>query len=401
LDVLFVQTPYAPDEVGGAEISIRDFVSHAAKRNLRAGVFTAAPVKMPEVIQIDGAPVMRAPIANLYHPTAPLTNRPLPLRAAWHAINLAVGNPHFTAALKRFRPRVVCTNNLFGIGTQAWAAARESGARVVHFLHDYHLLCTKGTLRSGSGDCASLCTTCSHTARIHRARSRAIDLVLANSDATLQTHLENGFFENIPRAAVGVGVNVTQLSAAGAGRKRAVRTLGYLGRLSPEKGIDRLLRAFARSAPRDATLAIAGAGDAAYTRELKTMAQAYGAHRIRFVGRVNAAEFLAGIDVLVAPSLWREPFGRTVIEGMSAGCLVIAPRTGGLAELIGEGDRGIPYEGEDGLFAAIAKLQTLTAVEADAMRATGAEFAQRFARGKVCDALYDHIAPLLARQAAQ
>jgi glycogen(starch) synthase len=55
---------------------------------------------------------------------------------------------------------------------------------------------------------------------------------------------------------------------------------------------------------------------------------------VEFVGFVNPAEFLAGIDMLIVPSIWQEPFGLTIVEAYAAGVPVIGADSGGVAEII-------------------------------------------------------------------
>jgi glycosyltransferase involved in cell wall biosynthesis len=41
-------------------------------------------------------------------------------------------------------------------------------------------------------------------------------------------------------------------------------------------------------------------------------------------------------SISVAPSLWEEPFGRTVLEAMASGCACLSSRRGGIPEVTGE-----------------------------------------------------------------
>jgi glycosyltransferase involved in cell wall biosynthesis/GT2 family glycosyltransferase len=140
-----------------------------------------------------------------------------------------------------------------------------------------------------------------------------------------------------------LGVDVGDGAGADAGRRRAVGnariTVGLIGRLVPEKGIDVLMDAVARS-PR-LGLRIAGAGPLA--DELADRAAERGiAERFEFVGAIPphaVGEFYRGVDVLAVPSSatkrWTEQFGRVAVEAMAHGTPVVSSDAGSLPDVVG------------------------------------------------------------------
>lgn len=132
----------------------------------------------------------------------------------------------------------------------------------------------------------------------------------------------------------------------------------YLGRLSWEKGLDRLIPALAY-AP-GVKLVIAGDGDPSYRASLDALAAEHGvADRLSFVGHVGDAEkwgLIADARFLVLPS-YSENFGVSVAEAMSAGCPVIVAPEVGLADVVAESGAGLVVDGEPrGLGEAMAEL---------------------------------------------
>lgn len=116
------------------------------------------------------------------------------------------------------------------------------------------------------------------------------------------------------------------------------RIILYVGRLSSEKGVGTLIRAFALVKPedKDLKLVIVGTGPAA--DELQTLAAELGVdERVRFSGKLHYAETKKTYEkasVFVHPGLWPEPFGRTMLEAMASGIPVIATKTGSAPELL-------------------------------------------------------------------
>jgi len=118
--------------------------------------------------------------------------------------------------------------------------------------------------------------------------------------------------------------------------------IGFAGGLVPEKGIETLLQAMARSWRDGWEVRLAGAGaDRDRLRELATSLGLGDA--VRFVGRISSTEmpeFYRSLDVLVLPSRtrsnWKEQFGRVLVEAMACGVPVIGSESGEIPGVIGE-----------------------------------------------------------------
>jgi glycosyltransferase involved in cell wall biosynthesis len=137
-------------------------------------------------------------------------------------------------------------------------------------------------------------------------------------------------------------------------------TLMFHGRLSPEKGIDTLLRAFAQAAIPDARLIIAGSGNEEYVKELHAIADKAGiSQQITWTGHItDIHSLIARADIGVCPSRARESFGLAVIEYMAHGKPVITTDNGAQPEYLTNGVDGImtPPDDVDALAAAIKSL---------------------------------------------
>jgi len=121
--------------------------------------------------------------------------------------------------------------------------------------------------------------------------------------------------------------------------------VGVIGRISKTKGQRMFLEALSPLLlkHRGLRLLVAGAADFEDPAE-ETAVRALAAkepERISLTGRmVDSREFLDALDVLVVPSLWDEPFGLVAVEGMARRLPVVVTRSGGLREIVADGETG-------------------------------------------------------------
>jgi glycosyltransferase involved in cell wall biosynthesis len=77
------------------------------------------------------------------------------------------------------------------------------------------------------------------------------------------------------------------------------------------------------------------------------MKSEFASSRVTFLGHTDSKLFYERVDVVVVPSLWHEPFGRTAIEPWAYGIPVIASNRGGLAEIVEDGVTGIVVDPDE------------------------------------------------------
>lgn len=139
-------------------------------------------------------------------------------------------------------------------------------------------------------------------------------------------------------------------------------TVAFAGRLSLEKGISVLLKAFAQVLAQvpDARLLIAGQGNE--KTELLSLAEELGiSKKIIWLGHLSRTELENHFDsawVQVVPSLWDEPFGNVTTEAMMRGTAVIASAVGAQPEIVEEGVSGflVPPNDVAALASALVRL---------------------------------------------
>ena len=112
----------------------------------------------------------------------------------------------------------------------------------------------------------------------------------------------------------------------------------YFGRLTPEKGIEFLLRAYAESGVGD-PLMIVGDGPDDYVDRLKSGIDEISRGKVNFLGHKSGEELqeiVRGAKYVVVPSLWYDNTPNVVYESFAAGKPVVASALGGLCEQVTE-----------------------------------------------------------------
>lgn len=123
--------------------------------------------------------------------------------------------------------------------------------------------------------------------------------------------------------------------------------VGYLGRISTDKGVDVLASAVLRLTP---TPRLVLAGDSRYVsdQDLRTVERALtdlGARAVR-LGHVAPTDLFRRVAVVAYPSVWPEPFGLVVAEAMAAGVPFVVSDAGALPEVAGPGHPWICRSGD-------------------------------------------------------
>lgn len=265
--------------------------------------------------------------------------------------------------LREVRPDVVHFHNTFPlVSPSAYYTAAGEGIPVVQTLHNYRLLCPNGLFFRDGGVCedclgkpipwpgvvhacyrdsvaASAVTAGMLTAhRLAGTWTRKVDLYIALTDFARRKFVAGG----LPRDRIFLKPNFVPDPGPARGPREDFAL--FVGRLTPEKGVRTMLRAWRRL--RDVPLRIVGTGPlsdevaaAIADREAYPHVQMCGFQRQDEVLRMmKRARFL------VFPSEWYEGAPRVVLEAFACGLPVIGARMGALAELVEEGRTGWAFE---------------------------------------------------------
>lgn len=299
------------------------------------------------------------------------------------------------AAIDRFTPDVVHVHNWFPRFSPAvfWAC-RKKRVPVVHTLHNYRLLCANGILfRNGTvcEDCIG--TTLRAPGVIHgcyrdsRAGSavvtagmlshwaagtwhKAVDTFVALTEFARSKLIEGG----LPQQKIVVKPNFLEYDPGQ--RPGDQHYVTCVGRLSDQKGIERLLQCW-RENPDLPLLKIVGTGP--LQEQVREAAAALS--NVEWLGARNGDEVLnimGEAEAVLCPSLSYEGMPRVVIEALAVGTPVLASRLGSYVEMIRPefGALFDPYDPQ-GLSQCLRRLQDRHAL--GAMRnAARSEFEARY-----------------------
>lgn len=297
--------------------------------------------------------------------------------------------------IRRDRPQVVHFQNTFPlISPSAYYAARDEGVPVVQALRNYRLLCP-GALFFRDG---KVCEDCLHKTvplpgvmhgcyrgsrvgtatvaamlTVHRGLrtwERLVDVYVCLTEFARSKFIEGGF---APEKLVVKPNFVHPDPGPGAG---AGNFAVFLGRLSAEKGVGTLMKAWeAHGLSARIGLKIIGSGPL----EEQVAQWAGRTAGVEYVGRKPAREaydIVGDASLLVLPSEWYETFGRVAVEAFAKGTPVVASNLGAMAELVDDGRTGLLFNPGDPADLA-AKVQQMIADPA-ALRAMRAEVRREY-----------------------
>ncbi len=160
---------------------------------------------------------------------------------------------------------------------------------------------------------------------------------------------------------------------------RPGKYLAFLGRISPEKRVD---RAIAIAKQVGIPLRIAAKVDVAdheyFETEIRGLLDDPLVEFVGEIGECEKGEFLRNASALLFPIDWPEPFGLVMIEAMACGTPVIAFRGGSVAEIVEDGVSGFVVDSFDEAVEAVRNLQAID------RRRCRRVFERRFSAQRMC-----------------
>ena len=267
--------------------------------------------------------------------------------------------------LRREKPDLVHVHNTFMmISPSVFQACRDEGVAVLQTLHNFRLLCPAATFNREGKVCEECldgslwsgvrhgCYRRSHVMtaavalmlQLHRTWetwSVSVDGYVALTEFARRKFLQGG----LPATKIHVKPNFVGVDP---GKKNGEgRYALFVGRLSPEKGANLLLSAWAtlRNAP---PLIIMGDGPMRGTMESEIAARGLSNVTIRgWRPRREIWNAMKEAAFLIVPSTCYEGFPLTVVEAFACGTPVICSRLGGLEEIVTDQRTGLHFAAGD------------------------------------------------------
>lgn len=265
-----------------------------------------------------------------------------------------------TRVIAEFNPDVVHVHNFFPLLTPSvFFACSAAGIPVVQTLHNFRLICPGAFLLRDGRICEDCIAGSPYNSVFHRCYRKSllgtlavarmikyhhdcgtwinkVDRFIALTDFVKNKFVQAGF----PEQKIVVKPNFVQYPTKTENIAERNGAL-YVGRLSDEKGIQTMLRAW-RSL--DVPLRIVGEGP------LFDLVSNSSIKKITCLGRKLSSEVfevMGKAAFLLMPSEWYETFGLVIIEAFACGLPVIASRLGSMAEIIQDGETGLLFRPGD------------------------------------------------------
>jgi len=136
--------------------------------------------------------------------------------------------------------------------------------------------------------------------------------------------------------------------------------LAFLGRVAPEKRVDRAIRVARRAGlPLKIAAKVDNADRAYFSTVVEPMLADPGVEFVGEIGDADKSAFFAGAVALLFPIDWPEPFGLVMIEAMACGVPVVAWNCGAVPEVVEHGTTGYIVGSEDEAVAALGRIHCL------------------------------------------
>ena len=306
----------ATDELGGADASLYELIVALDRERFEPHVVVPHEGPFAARYRALGVAVHVLPLQKLKRTLDPRWHLSWLLRAPLRVLRLG-------RLFRQLRPNVVHVNTSVEVlaGFAAWRHCRRSGARLVWHVRELELR-PRWVERLVFGTVRRL----AHT-------------VIAIS-TPVATRIGDERVRVIPN-----GIDIARFRATAAATTQRPPTIGWVGRLAPGKGLDRVFDLFAavRAHLPEARLVVMAApvdGHAAHADGLRRRGAAFG-DALQWLAPGPATECAyAAMDVLVHLPDLAEGLGRTVLEAQAAGVPAVTWRRGGLVDTLRDGVTG-------------------------------------------------------------
>jgi glycosyltransferase involved in cell wall biosynthesis len=374
LKVCFIHHSFSRDLKGEGEIGIFNIAAKLIERGHQVHIITRRlRCDQKKVDSVGGIDVTRVPIFR----TESMSNFDELLVENLFDPDVTLGIQN---ALETIRPNVVNVGLIKGFSLAPLIIPKANNIPTFYTMHDYWAICVRRDfLDAGKHICkgydSDRCKKCLQSSGIRVWESilkfraefiKKLDYILTRNENATKTLRENGICGKTKVIAGCIDSQLFRPKNAEVSKfsfvEKGEPSLLYVGRLNRREGISELLQALPRiikDFPR-CKLAIVGYGDlSTYVRKLSVVLGIKNhVSFFEWIPNEEMPEIYNRSDIVVVPSLWPNPFSRTVAEAMACGRPVIASRVEGISEMITHGKNGflIPPNDQEALVLSIKEI---------------------------------------------
>jgi len=371
MKIVHVVSGYLPQDSGGTQLHLRDLCAAQREQGHEVSIFTRLGGDEFGEFEVSKSEWESVPITRITNNFQDVDD-----------LSLLFHHPRIDAAFGEYldveKPDLVHVHHLTCLSSTIIDVAKDRGLLVVMTLHDYWMICPRGQRihPDDLGICETLdrkrCLSCLQSLWPHllpqwtpgsflqrlfgknpsadklAAWEALVRRVLDRCDLTISpSHFHRDRFVDwgldASRAVtIEHGLPRDAILAEPRGTK-PIQTIGFIGTVIPSKGVHTLVEAFSKLGRADVALEIHGEippfhGEDSYRSRLDALVGP--GMKVNFHGRYENRKLpviLAGLDVVVVPSLWWESFCLTAREAALAGACVVGCRLGGVGEAVEDG----------------------------------------------------------------
>jgi len=254
-------------------------------------------------------------------------------------------------------------HNVFpALSPAVFALAKRLKVPVVHFLHNYRMSCVNGYFLNHGEPCErcaqgnflpALTTGCWRDSRIISGWMGVILQKMRKDDTFRQVRRWVAPSENLKNIHIRMGLPASRIdvvpyfheSRQNYPKPNPKGAILFLGRLSVEKGVEILLRAWSLVGYKDRELWIAGIGpEETKLRKLALKLQLSNVKWLGFVPRSKQEELWENSSFSIIPSIWSEPYPLSFLEAWGHGRPFIGSRIGAMKEVLQDSQGGLLFE---------------------------------------------------------
>lgn len=330
MNILITHTYYYPDIKGGAEYSVKKIAEGLACRGHSVYVLCDCEEGNRDEL-INGVHVLRRKMNCMRKSNNVFTNVLRAIMEFYNPLNKSIVENAFQ--MMGSSETICYTNSLRRISRVVWFVADKRKIPLIDTQREYRML---RLLPEGSSWLNGIWM------HLNKSVSKKVNVAAFISQASKNIYLDEGFYPNAQHKVIynSIDYDYEKVKEIVEERKKAAKfaenfRFVYLGSLEKHKGLDVLLEAFKLLAKEVKSIELHVAGQGSMEKDvLETAKSCTGIVYHGWLSETEVSELLLECNALVCPSVWREPFGRVVLDAYKHGMPAVVANSGGLAETV-------------------------------------------------------------------